>query len=452
MNFKPHNYQSYAIEYIKNHPVSAVLLDMGLGKTVISLTAIADLLFDSFLAHRILVIAPLRVARDTWPAELKKWSHLKHLSFAVAVGPPADRKAALMSNADITIINRENVQWLIDDSGMPFHFDTVVIDELSSFKNPQSKRFKSLSKVRPKIKRIIGLTGTPSSNGLMDLWAEFRLLDMGHRLGRFITQYRNNYFIPDKRNGQIIYSYKPLPYAEEAIYKQISDITISMKSTDCLQMPELVSSQYEVQLSEDERERYEQLKAEFVLNISNEEITAANAASLTGKLVQLANGAIYTDSGDIMEFHNRKLDALEDLIEAANEKPVLVTYWFKHDLQRIKKRFTVRELKSGKDIEDWNSGKIPVAVIHPASAGHGLNLQSGGSTLIWFGLTWSLELYQQTNARLYRQGQRSETVIIQHIIAKNTIDEQIIKALKKKDNTQSALINAVKAEIGGTIK
>lgn len=452
MNFKPHNYQSYAIEYIKNHPVSAVLLDMGLGKTVISLTAIADLLFDSFLAHRILVIAPLRVARDTWPAELKKWSHLKHLSFAVAVGPPADRKAALMSNADITIINRENVQWLIDDSGMPFHFDTVVIDELSSFKNPQSKRFKSLLKVRPKIKRIIGLTGTPSSNGLVDLWAEFRLLDMGHRLGRFITQYRNNYFIPDKRNGQIIYSYKPLPYAEEAIYKQISDITISMKSTDCLQMPELVSSQYEVQLSEDERERYEQLKAEFVLNISNEEITAANAASLTGKLVQLANGAIYTDSGDIMEFHNSKLDALEDLIEAANEKPVLVAYWFKHDLQRIKKRFTVRELKSGKDIEDWNSGKIPVAVIHPASAGHGLNLQSGGSTLIWFGLTWSLELYQQTNARLYRQGQRSETVIIQHIIAKNTIDEQIIKALKKKGNTQSALINAVKAEIGGTIK
>lgn len=452
MNFKPHNYQSYAIEYIKNHPVSAVLLDMGLGKTVISLTAIADLLFDSFLAHRILVIAPLRVARDTWPAELKKWSHLKHLTFAVAVGPSAERKAALMSSADITIINRENVQWLIDDSGMPFNFDTVVIDELSSFKNHQSKRFKSLLKVRPKVKRIIGLTGTPSSNGLMDLWAEFRLMDMGQRLGRFITQYRNKYFIPDKRNGQIIYSYKPLPYAEEAIYKQISDITISMKSTDYLQMPELVSSQYEVQLSENERERYEQLKAEFVLHLSDEEITAANAASLTGKLVQLANGAIYTDTGDIVEFHGRKLDALEDLIEAANEKPVLVAYWFKHDLQRIKKRFTVRELKSSKDIEDWNNGKIPVAVIHPASAGHGLNLQSGGSTLIWFGLTWSLELYQQTNTRLYRQGQRSETVIIQHIITKNTIDEQIIKALKKKDNTQSALINAVKAEIGGTIK
>jgi SNF2 family DNA or RNA helicase len=323
----------------------------------------------------------------------------------------------------------------------------VIIDELSSFKNHQSKRFKALLKVRPKIKRIIGLTGTPSSNGLMDLWAEFRLLDMGQRLGRFITQYRNNYFMPDKRNGQIIYSYKPLPYAEEAIYKQISDITISMKSTDYLQMPELVSSQYEVQLSEEERERYEQLKAEFILHLSDEEITAANAASLTGKLVQLANGAIYTDTGDIVEFQDRKLDALEDLIEAANEKPVLVAYWFKHDLQRIKKRFAVRELKSSKDIEDWNNGKIPVAVIHPASAGHGLNLQAGGSTLIWFGLTWSLELYQQTNARLWRQGQTDRTVVIQHIITKGTIDERILKALSHKKLTQNALIDAVKANL-----
>ena len=447
MNFKPHDYQTYAIDYIENHPVSAVLLDMGLGKTVISLTAIADLLFDSFLSHRVLVIAPLRVARDTWPAELKKWSHLKHLTFAVAVGAPAKRKAAVLAGADITIINRENVQWLIEDSSMDFDFDTVVIDELSSFKNHQSKRFKALLKVRPRIKRIIGLTGTPSSNGLMDLWAEFRLLDMGQRLGRFITQYRNNYFMPDKRNGQIIYSYKPLPYAENAIYRQISDITISMKSTDYLQMPELISSQCEVQLSEGERERYEQLKAELVLHLSDEEITAANAASLTGKLVQLANGAIYNDSGDIVEFHDRKLDALEDLIEAANEKPVLVAYWFKHDLQRIKKRFVVRELKSSKDIEDWNSGKIPVAVIHPASAGHGLNLQSGGSTLIWFGLTWSLELYQQTNARLWRQGQTDHTVVIQHIITKGTIDERILKALSRKELTQNALIDAVKANL-----
>lgn len=447
MNFNPHDYQDYAIRYIEKHPVAAVLLDMGLGKTIISLTAVYNLLFDSFEVHRVLVVAPLRVARDTWPAEIQKWEHLRGLTYAVAVGTPKERKAALMHGADITIINRENLQWLIDESGFPFDFDMVIIDELSSFKNHKSKRFKSLMKVRPRIHRIIGLTGTPSSNGLMDLWAEFKVLDMGERLGRFITQYRTNYFMPDKRNGEIIYSYKPLPYAEEAIYKQISDITISMKSTDYLQMPELVSSQYEVQLSEEERERYEQLKAEFVLHLSDEEITAANAASLTGKLVQLANGAIYTDTGDIVKFHDRKLDALEDLIEAANEKPVLVAYWFKHDLQRIKKRFAVRELKSSKDIEDWNNGKIPVAVIHPASAGHGLNLQSGGSTLIWFGLTWSLELYQQTNARLWRQGQTDRTVVIQHIITKGTIDERILKALSRKELTQNALIDAVKANL-----
>lgn len=302
-------------------------------------------------------------------------------------------------------------------------------------------------KVRPKVKRIIGLTGTPSSNGLMDLWAEFKLLDFGERLGRFITHYRNNYFIPDKRNGEIIYSYKPMPYAEDAIYRRISDITISMKSTDHLQMPELITSQYEVQLSEEETQRYEELKADFILELPEGEITAANAASLTGKLSQLANGAIYDDDGNIIEFHDRKLDALEDLIEAANGKPLLVAYWFKHDLQRIKKRFNVREIKSSKDITDWNNGDIPVAVIHPASAGHGLNLQAGGSILIWFGLTWSLELYQQTNARLWRQGQTSGTVVIEHIITKGTIDERILKALSLKEVTQNALIDAVKANL-----
>lgn len=447
MNFSPHNYQAYAIDYIETHPIAAVLLDMGLGKTVISLTAIADLLFDSFEAHRILVVAPLRVARDTWPAEIAKWEHLQHLTFAVCVGTPKERRAALMSGADITIINRENLGWLIDSSGFDFDYDMVIIDELSSFKNHKSKRFQSLMKVRPKVKRIIGLTGTPSSNGLMDLWAEFKLLDFGERLGRFITHYRNNYFIPDKRNGEIIYSYKPMPYAEDAIYRRISDITISMKSTDHLQMPELITSQYEVQLSEEEEKRYEELKADFILELPEGEITAANAASLTGKLSQLANGAIYDDDGNIIEFHDRKLDALEDLIEAANGKPLLVAYWFKHDLQRIKKRFDVREIKSSKDITDWNNGDIPVAVIHPASAGHGLNLQAGGSTLIWFGLTWSLELYQQTNARLWRQGQTSGTVVIEHIITKGTIDERILKALSKKELTQNALIDAVKANL-----
>lgn len=449
MNFVPHDYQRYAIDYIESHPVAAVLLDMGLGKTVISLTAIADLLFDSFEAHHILVIAPLRVARDTWPAEIEKWQHLKHLTYAVAVGTVKERKAALMAGADITIINRENLGWLIDSSGFDFDYDMVIIDELSSFKNHKSKRFQSLMKVRPKMKRIVGLTGTPSSNGLMDLWAEFKLLDFGERLGRFITQYRNNYFIPDKRNGEIIYSYKPMPYAEDVIYRKISDITISMKSTDHLQMPELIASQYEVQLSEDEEQLYEELKSDFILGLPEGEITVANAASLTGKLSQLANGAIYDDEGNIIEFHDRKLDALEDIIESANGKPLLVAYWFKHDLQRIKNRFNVREIKTSKDIIDWNNGNISVAVIHPASAGHGLNLQSGGSTLIWFGLIWSLELYQQTNARLWRQGQTSGTVVIEHIITKGTIDERILKALSLKEVTQNALIDAVKAQVGG---
>jgi len=447
MKFAPHDYQAYAIDYIETHPVAAVLLDMGLGKTVISLTAIADLLFDSFVAHRVLVIAPLRVARDTWPAEIDKWSHLQHLTYTVAVGTAKERRAALMQSADITIINRENLSWLIEDSAIPFDYDTVIVDELSSFKNHQSKRFKALLRVRPTVKRIIGLTGTPSSNGLMDLWAEFRLLDMGQRLGRFITQYRNTYFMPDKRNGEIIYSYKPLPFAEDAIYRKISDITISMKSTDHLKMPELVSTQYEVRLSDAEAERYADLKQELILQLPDGEVTAANAAALTGKLAQLANGAIYADTGEVVEFHERKLDALEDIIESANGKPLLVAYWFRHDLQRIRERFDVRELKSSKDIADWNAGKIPVAVIHPASAGHGLNLQAGGSTLVWFGLTWSLELYQQTNARLWRQGQSAGTVVIQHIVTKGTIDERILKALQAKDRTQAALIEAVKADL-----
>lgn len=444
MKFEPHDYQAFAIDYIETHPVAAVLLDMGLGKTVISLTAIADLLFDSFLAHHVLVIAPLRVARDTWPAEIGKWSHLRHLTYTVAVGTAKERRAALMRGADITIINRENLSWLIEDSGFPFDYDTVIVDELSSFKNHQSKRFKALLRVRSTVKRIIGLTGTPSSNGLMDLWAEFRLLDMGQRLGRFITQYRNAYFMPDKRNGEIIYSYRPLPFAEDAIYRKISDITISMKSTDHLKMPELVSTQYEVRLSDAETERYADLKQE---QLPDGEVTAANAAALTGKLAQLANGAIYADTGEVVEFHERKLDALEDIIESANGKPVLVAYWFRHDLQRIKGRFDVRELKSSKDIADWNSGKIPVAVIHPASAGHGLNLQAGGSTLVWFSLTWSLELYQQANARLWRQGQSAGTVVIQHIVTKGTIDEQILRALQAKDKTQATLIEAVKADL-----
>ena len=452
MNFKPHDYQKYAIDYIETHPIAAVLLDMGLGKTVISLTAIEDLLFDSFEVHRVLVVAPLRVARDTWPAEIKKWSHLKDLTYSVAVGNVKERRVALTSSADITIINRENLEWLIEDSGFPFDFDMVILDELSSFKNHRSKRFRSMMKVRPKVKRIVGLTGTPSSNGLMDLWAEFRLLDMGQRLGRFITQYRTNYFMPDKRNGEIIYSYKPLPGAENTIYREISDITISMKSTDHLKMPKLISSEYEVRLSDEEQKRYDSLKKNLVLQLPAGDITAANAASLSGKLCQMANGAVYSNTGDIVHIHDRKLDALEDLIEAANGKPVLVAYWFKHDLARISERLHKLHipfscLDTSDSIRRWNNSELPVALVHPASAGHGLNLQSGGSTLIWFGLTWSLEFYQQTNARLWRQGQTAGTVVIEHIITKGTIDERIMKALSQKNSTQAALINAVKADL-----
>lgn len=446
MKYKPHSYQEYAIRYIETHPISALLIDMGLGKTSITLTAIHNLLFDSFEVCKVLVIAPLRVAKNTWTDEIKKWEHLSTLTYSLIVGNENERLSALNEKADIYIINRENVDWLVNKSGYKFDFDMVVIDELSSFKNHQSKRFKSLMKVRPLVKRIVGLTGTPSSNGLMDLFAEFKILDMGKRLGYFIGQYRNTYFKPDKMNGPIVYSYKPLPNAENAIYEKISDITVSMKANEYLKMPELLTSNYVVELSNSEKKQYDEMKKSLVLEITDGEITASNAASLSNKLCQLSNGAIYDDEQNIVEIHDRKLDALEDIIESMNGKPLLVAYWYRHDLERIKSRFSVREIKTSEDISDWNKGEIPVALIHPASAGHGLNLQNGGSTLVWFGLTWSLELYQQTNARLYRQGQKN-TVVIQHIITKDTIDEQILKALKKKNKTQSDLIDAVKADL-----
>jgi len=452
MQYNPHEYQKYAINYIESHPVSAVFLNMGLGKTSIALTAINNLLFDYFDAHKVLVVGPLRVARDVWPAETEKWDHLQDLICSVAVGTEAERRAALSEPADIYVINRENLCWLIDESGLPFDFDTVIIDELSSFKNHQAKRFKSLMKVRPKAKRMIGLTGTPSSNGLMDLWAEFKLLDMGARLGRFITAFRSNYFMPDKRNGQIIFSYKPLPGAEQCIYQKISDITISMKSTDYLKMPELISSEHTVMLSEKEAKRYDELAKDLVLELPGGEVTAANAAALSNKLCQMANGAIYADGGETQVIHNQKLDALEDIIEAAAGKPILVAYWYKHDYERIVEKLqsikvSFSKLDTAESIRRWNNKEIPVGLIHPASAGHGLNLQAGGSCIVWFGLTWSLELYQQTNARLWRQGQTAETVVVQHIVTKGTIDERVLRALSLKDKSQSALIDAVKADL-----
>lgn len=452
MKFNLHDYQKFAIDFIEKNPVSALFLDCGLGKTIITLTAIQNLLYDSFDVRKVLVIAPLRVARDTWSAEIEKWEHLKSLTYSVAVGKAEERKAALQKKADIYIINRENIQWLVEESGIPFDFQMIVIDELSSFKNHQTKCFKALMKVRAKAKRIVGLTGTPSSNGLMDLWAEFRLLDFGERLGRYITNYRNAFFIPDKRNQQIVFSYKLKAGAEEEIYRRISDITISMKALDHLQMPECLMITVNVSMSESEKHTYDQLKKDMVISLGYSEIDAMNAASLSNKLLQIANGAIYDENKSAIPIHDRKLDALEDIIKAANGKPILVAYWFKHDLERIKERLhelhiPFSTLDKSNSIRKWNNGKLPVALIHPASAGHGLNLQSGGSCLVWFGLTWSLELYQQTNARLWRQGQKSNTVVIQHIVTKGTVDERIMKALQDKNKTQTALMEAVKAEI-----
>ena len=448
MRYVAHNYQNYAKDFILAHKVSALFLDCGLGKTITTLTAINELMYDSFEISKVLIIAPLRVAQSTWKDEIEKWDHLNLLRYSIVVGDEKERLKALKQNSDIYIINRENVDWLVTKSGIDFNFDMLIIDELSSFKSHTSKRFKSLLKIRPYFERVVGLTGTPSSNGLMDLWAEFRVLDLGERLGRYITHYRNEYFLPDKRNGVVIFSYKPQPHAEERIYRRLADMTISMKSTEYLKMPELILNDLEINLDEEDQIKYKKFKKEMVMTIQEKEIDAINAASLSNKLIQLANGSIYDEDKKFYEVHNKKLDKLEEIIESANGKPVLVAYWFKADKERIEKRFKVREIKTADDIKQWNMGMINLALIHPASAGHGLNLQSGGSTLVWFSLTWSLELYQQTNARLYRQGQK-DTVVIHHLITKNTIDEDIMKSLKRKDKTQEALMRAVKARIGG---
>ena len=452
MMFKPHDYQTFAIRHILTHEQAALFLNMGFGKTVITLTAIEHLMYREFEIRKPLIIAPLRVARNTWPAEIQKWDHLRGMTWSVAIGTQEERIAALRKQADIYIINRENVQWLVEESGLPFDYDMLVIDELSSFKSWQAKRFKSLMKVRPRVKRIVGLTGTPSSNGLMDLFAEFKLLDMGKRLGRFIGQYRNAFFTPERMNGPIVYSYRPLPGAEEEIYRRIGDITISMRVCGQLRMPELITTNYEVEMSYPEIRQYVKMKRELMLSLPDGEVTASNAAVLTGKLLQLASGAIYADDGSVMYLHDRKLDALEDIIEGMNGRPLLVAYWFKHDYERIAARLTkldiaFERLDSEASMQRWNAGKIQVALAHPASTGHGLNLQAGGNTICWFTPTWSLELYQQMNARLYRQGQTADTVVIMHIVTKETVDSRVLKALSEKDRIQEALIDAVKAEV-----
>ncbi|HFI0150030.1 TPA: SNF2-related protein [Streptococcus suis] len=455
MKLTLHNYQVVAKDFIIGHPYAAVILDMGMGKTATTLSAVNELMFDRFEVTKVLVIAPLRVANTVWSDEIEQWAELRHLRYSKIVGTPKQRKVALQKDADVYIVNRENLPWLVEQCSPYFKWDMVVIDELSSFKSWQSKRFKAFMAMRPYMKRIVGLTGTPSSNGLMDLFAEFKVIDGGERLGRFIGEFRSRYFEEGRRNGNIVYEYIPMDYAECQIQDKINDITISMKALDYLDMPELISTKKLVRMSEKEKEKYSQFKKEYVLSeLDGLEVTAANAASLTNKLAQLSNGAVYSDDHTVVALHEQKLDALEDILESANGEPVLVAYWFKHDLARIigrleKLKIKSRVLKTEEDIREWNKGNVPVGLLHPAGAGHGLNLQKGGHHLVWFGLTWSLELYQQTNARLWRQGQESETVVIQHIMTEGTIDEEILKALENKDAQQERLIEAVKAQVGG---
>ena len=448
MEFKPHDYQAYAIDFIKTHPVAGLFLGMGMGKTISTLTALNTMMFDSFQVARCLVVAPLRVARDTWPAELTKWEHLKHLRASVIVGTAKERRQAIHTDADIYVINRENLPWLIKELGDDWPYDCVVIDELSSFKNHKAARFKALMSRRKHMRRIIGLTGTPAPNSLEDLWAPFKLFDGGKRLLPYITHFRERYFDPDKRNGYQVFSWKLKPGAEDEIYEAISDVTVSMKTTDHLDLPPLTTSSRVVHLDKAEREVYNQLKKDMLVHVDGEVIDAGSAATLSNKLLQLSSGAIYADEARTVTVHSQKIDALEDIIEAANGHTVLVAYWFKHELERLLRHFPQgRLLSTAEDMSDWCAGKIPLAFIHPASAGHGLNLQSGGHILVWHTVPWSLELYEQTNARLFRQGQ-TEPVSIIHIEAANTIDQQVIKSLESKNQTQSALIEAVKAELG----
>ena len=451
MQYIPHKYQEQCIDFILSHPIAMIWLSCGMGKSSLALFGAEQLLFDYFLISKILIVCPIRVAL-TWVDELNQWSCFNHLTYSVAIGTEKQRKAALRAGADITIINRENIDWLVNKANVPFVWDACIVDEVSSFKNSQSKRFKAFMKIRPKFTRVIALTGSPSSNGLEDLYGEFKLMDYGERLGRFIGQFRTAFFRPAVTNGAIVYKYAPLPGAEQEIYKRISDITISMKSTDHLEMPELIESNYKVTLSDEDMERYKTFKEELVVELSGSDITASNAAVLAGKLTQLANGCIYSDDGEMIPVHDAKLDALEDIVEALQSESCVLAYWYKHDLVRIKERLdkigaSYQVINSDESIRAWNAGKMQIGLFNPASLAFGVNLQKGGFHMVFFSQIWSLELVQQAIARLWRQGQQSSSVIVQHIVAKGTIDERILKALSEKDMTQSALIDAVKAQL-----
>ncbi|WP_017726754.1 DEAD/DEAH box helicase [Halalkalibacterium ligniniphilum] len=447
MKFKPHPYQEYAIEHVIKNPASGLLLDMGMGKTVSTLTAVADLLHDYFDVSKVLVIAPKRVAEDTWSRETEKWGHTQYLKVSKVLGSQKERIRALLEPAHIYVTNRENVEWLVEYYKKKWPFDMVVIDELSSFKSSKSKRFRALRKVRPLIKRLVGLTGTPAPNSLLDLWPQMYLLDAGERLGKTLTQYRDKYFQAGARNGHIVYEWKLKNGAEEAIHERIGDICVSMQAKDHLNLPDRVDNVIKVPMDERTKEKYKQLEKDLLLPFADSDVVADTAAVLSNKLLQLANGAIYDENRDIQIVHDEKLNALEEIQEAANGKSLLVFYTYKHDLERIQQRFKqAKTLDTSKDIQDWNSGKIEMLLAHPASAGHGLNLQDGGHIIVWFGLTWSLELYQQANARLDRQGQK-HSVIVHHLVAEGTVDEDVMRALEGKAVGQNALLEAVKARM-----
>ena len=449
MYFKPHSYQEYAIDKIIELPAVGLFMDMGMGKTVSTLTAVLELLFDYFEVSKVLVIAPLRVADTTWTDEIDKWEHLGELKVAKVLGSKEDRSKALSKQADIYVINRENVSWLVERYKERWPFDMIVVDELSSFKSPKSKRFKDLKKVLPYIKRIVGLTGTPAPNSLLYLWPQLYLLDRGERLGKTLTSYREKYFLPDKRNQHIVYTYKLRPFADQEIHKKISDICISLSAKDYLDLPERIDNIIKVKLEDRIIKQYKEFEKQKLLELKDTDITAATAGVVVGKLLQMANGQIYDDEGQVHMIHDAKLEALSEIIENVNGQPVLVFYNFKHDYDSLIRRFKKLEpktLQTGQDIKDWNEGKTKILLAHPASVGHGLNLQAGGNIIIWYGLTWSLELYQQANARLYRQGQKN-SVIIHHLVAEGTVDEHVMEVLQTKDKGQSTLLEAVKAKV-----
>ncbi len=445
MIFKPYPYQAAAINKIVTDKSAGLFLDMGLGKTVITLTAIADLIALEEVS-KVLVIAPLQTARNTWPDEKNKWDHTKHLRMSLVLGTADQRMNALCADADVFVINRENVQWLCEVAIRPnaWPFDMVVIDELSSFKNPAAKRFRALRKIMPKVQRVVGLTGTPASNGYIDLWSEIYLLDRGERLEKTVTMYRNLYFRPGRMNGHVVYEWKLKSGSKDIIDNKLSDLCMSMKAEDYIQMPDKVEADVYVTMSESEKQRYDRFGRDRIL--PDEDIVGLSAASVQNKLLQMANGFAYDEEGLAHHFHDKKLEALQELKEAAN-RPLLVFYSFVYDKERLLEWFPdAVELKGRDEIEAWNRGDVPMLVTHPASAGHGLNLQAGGNTIVWFGLPWSLELYQQANARLYRQGQK-QTVYIYRILTKDTHDSDVLKALESKNVTQEGLIRALKARI-----